>query len=337
MRKHSFLSSIGFLSGVLGFLYIRYGSPYSENQPGAMKWVLSGLCGWLSIYLMHAVSQKLDKIFSWESMPGKRLLIGIILNSCLSFILIYLLLYLHAWVALEDLNFLDFANPIMIKLAIIIFVWVLLGSILYFALYSYYLYSQGQVNEVKRKRKQIELQLKALKNQLSPHFLFNNLNTISSLLYKDLDLAENFVRKLASSYHYTLKTYDKRLVSIEEELAFVRAYTYLLKTRFRNQLEINIDIPEQAKSRKIPPLALQMLVENAAKHNQMSFEDPLHVEITADKKWIHVSNNKTKTPAGISSFNIGLGNINSRFKLLANKEIVVENGQTFTVKLPLLN
>ncbi|RQH16789.1 histidine kinase [Okeania hirsuta] len=118
-----------------------------------------------------------------------------------------------------------------------------MGSVLYFAFYSYYLYTQGQVNEIKRSRKQIDLQLRALKDQLSPHYLFNNLNTISSLLYKDKSLAEAYIRKLAGSYQYTLETYDKSLVSLREEMDFVKAYDYMLKTRFRDQIEIKYSVP----------------------------------------------------------------------------------------------
>lgn len=336
MRKHLFLSLIGFLSGLLCFLYIRFGSPYADQSISLLDVLLVGLTGIASTYTVYFCSRKLDVLFPWQSSPGKRLLIGILLNSILTFSLSYFLLYVYASLGLKNTEFLHLGDPIIIKLILITFVWVLLGSILYFGWYSYYLYAQGQVNEIKRKRKQIELQLKALKTQLSPHFLFNNLNTISSLIHKDQGLAEAFIRKLGLSYQYTLATYDKKLVSIAEELVFVESYKYLLKTRFQDQIEISIDIPESIQQGNIPPLALQMLVENAAKHNQMSHKEPLKVEIGADQKWIWVRNNKTKTPSGISSFHIGLQNINARFNILANQEIQVEDSGSFTVKLPIL-
>jgi len=179
--------------------------------------------------------------------------------------------------------------------------------------------------------------LRALKDQLSPHYLFNNLNTISSLIYKDKSLAEAYIRKLAGSYQYTLETYDKSLVSLKEEMKFVKAYEYMLKTRFQDQIEIDYLIPDEQMESQLPPLSIQMLVENAAKHNQLSKENPLKIEIGGDHKYLWVKNNKTKSPGGIQSFKIGLSNINARFKLLSSKEIIVENKEDFLVKLPLIS
>jgi LytS/YehU family sensor histidine kinase len=222
------------------------------------------------------------------------------------------------------------------KLGIVLLILVLIIEIIYFALYSYYSYTSFQIETVRQERKQIELQFKALKSQLSPHFLFNSLNTISSLVFKDKTKAEGFIRKLAEMYQYTLQSYQTQLISLREELDFVNSYQYLLQTRFGTKFQCTIEIDEELLASHIPPLTLQMLLENAVKHNVLSEEDPLKVQVTSDKKYIIVKNNITKKPQKVSSFQIGLKNINARYLLLREEGIAVSNGESFEVKIPLI-
>ena len=135
-------------------------------------------------------------------------------------------------------------------------------------MYSYYAYATVQIEAVKYERKQIDLQLRALKSQLSSHFLFNNLNTISSLAHNDAQQAETYIRGLANIYNYTLNSYHEKLVPFEDELQVVMAYLHMIQTRFGNSFHYTVDIPEHVKASRIPPLTLQMLIENAVKHNR---------------------------------------------------------------------
>jgi LytS/YehU family sensor histidine kinase len=224
----------------------------------------------------------------------------------------------------------------MIKFAILWFIIVQLFSVIYFALYSYYSYSTLQIQRIKLERKQIDLQLNALKSQLSPHFLFNAFNTISSLIYKDVNKAETFIRRLSEMYHYTLESYQTKLILFEEELEFVKSYIYLQETRFERVFECKIDLPASINNTKIPPLALQMLIENAVKHNLMSERNPLKVNVSFEDDHICVENNITEEPRKVPSFKIGLNNINARYQLLSNKEIIIANGQSFIVKIPVI-
>ncbi|MDW3647783.1 MAG: histidine kinase [Bacteroidia bacterium] len=336
MRKQLLHILIGISSGLLTFFYLNFGGDFLNGRPELRDLLFVSLLGVIIMQTIYGIRSLLDSYISWQERPGLRLLSGIFLNFISSISLIKIGMGLYASFRPELLPFQETSHPVFIKLIILSFSWVLMGSILYFAFHSYYLYSQGQLNEVKRSRKQIDLQLRALKDQLSPHYLFNNLNTISSLIYKDKNLAEAYIRKLAGSYQYTLETYDKTLVSLQEEMKFVKAYDYMLKTRFQDQIEIAYSIPQAQMESKVPPLSIQMLVENAAKHNQLSKEAPLKIEIGADSKYLWVKNNKTKSPSGIQSFKIGLSNINSRFKLLSAKEIIVENKDDFLVKLPII-
>ncbi|MEM8887942.1 MAG: histidine kinase [Bacteroidota bacterium] len=337
MRKHLIHILVGTSAGLLTFFYLTFGGTFLDGKPQLRDLLFVSILGALCMQVIYGIRIILDQHISWQEKPGIRLLAGIILNFISSLSLIKIGLGLYASFRPELTPFQNVSHPVFIKLTILAFTWVLMGAILYFAFYSYYLYSQGQVNEIKRSRKQIDLQLRALKDQLSPHYLFNNLNTISSLIYKDKSLAEAYIRKLAGSYQYTLETYDKSLVSLKEEMKFVKAYEYMLKTRFQDQIEIEYMIPDEQMEFQLPPLSIQMLVENAAKHNQLSKENPLRIEIGGDHKYLWVKNNKTKSPAGIQSFKIGLSNINARFKLLSSKEIIVENKEDFLVKLPLIS
>jgi LytS/YehU family sensor histidine kinase len=193
-----------------------------------------------------------------------------------------------------------------------------------------------QIESVKQERKQIDLQLKALKSQLSPHFLFNSLNTISSLVFVDKKKAKLFIRRLSKLYDYTLQSYHSKLITLKEELDFVESYQYLLAIRFEDKFKTNIRIDEGLWSTKIPPLSLQMLVENAVKHNTMSIEKPLIIDVFIEGEYICVTNTITESPKEKTSFHVGLKNINKRYLLLVNKGISVSNGNNFSVKIPII-
>ncbi|MEZ4781586.1 MAG: histidine kinase [Flavobacteriaceae bacterium] len=272
----------------------------------------------------------------WKSQLVNRFVSGIIVLFTTSFAFIYGLVVLYKKLSKQTVLEDELYQSNLIKLGIILFILMLIYNIIYFALYSYYSYSKLQIETVKFERKHYELQLKALKSQLSSHFLFNNLNTISSLAFKDVEQAENYIRGLAKIYHYTLNSYHVKLVSIQEEMDVVKAYLSLLSTRFGNVLNYSINISETNLKHKIPPLALQMLVENAVKHNQASTTNPLNIEVFEEHDQLVIRNNITNSPKKISSFNIGLNNINSRFKLLYNKEISIEEDNHYTVKIPII-
>ena len=213
---------------------------------------------------------------------------------------------------------------------------LLIYTVVYFAFYSYYSFATLQIESVKQERKQIDLQLKALKSQLSPHFLFNSLNTISSLVFADKSKAKLFIRRLANLYNFSLQSYQSKLITLREELDFVKSYQYLLAIRFENKFQSNINISDDLLDTKIPPLSLQMLVENAVKHNTMSIEKPLQIDVFSEGEYICVTNAVTDSPMGKTSFHVGLKNINKRYLLLANKGITVSNGKDFIVKIPII-
>ena len=179
---------------------------------------------------------------------------------------------------------------------------------------------------------------KSLKSQISPHFLFNSLNTLTSLMYEDRDLASDFVTRLASSYRYILDNREEDLVSLEKEMNFLDSFIFMMNVRHEQAIRIKTDIHHDALKSLIPTLSLQMLVENALKHNYYSKERPLEIEIfTAGTIGIVVRNNLQKRDLNEDSTKLGLQNIRKRYSFYTNQEVTVdEDDQFFTVTMPLL-
>jgi uncharacterized protein (UPF0333 family) len=335
-KKHLFIVLLGSILGFLLSFYLVESEAVETVSFSSFQVVLSCLTGIVVAYLIYTCSLILDKMLPWKKYVETRLFAGIVTLFGLSFLLISGMIYVFDYATNDTLNFMAVFEPMLIKLAIILFILILIFEIIYFALFSYYSYTTLQIEAVKQERKQIELQLNALKSQLSPHFLFNSLNTISSLVYKERSRAKIFIRKLANMYQYTLQSYTEKLIPLREELNFVYSYVYLLETRFKDAIICSIDISDELLDARLPPLALQMLIENAVKHNQKSIKEPLQIVIKSSKKYIIVENNITETPTNITSFKIGLKNINARYLLLHTEGIVVSNGNNFSVKIPVI-
>jgi two-component system, LytTR family, sensor kinase len=183
-------------------------------------------------------------------------------------------------------------------------------------------------------------QFEALKNQVSPHFLFNSLSILSSLVHVDANLSEKFIEQLSKAYRYILEQKENEAVSLKTELDFLNAYTFLLKIRFENKFDVRISINEdQAAKYRIAPLTLQLLVENCIKHNSMSQKEPLIISILIQGDHLIVVNpvRPRSEIERIPSTGIGMENIKNRYQLLTKSSVhVIQNDQLFTVKIPLL-
>jgi two-component system, LytTR family, sensor kinase len=187
------------------------------------------------------------------------------------------------------------------------------------------------------KRESLNAQLDALRTQVNPHFLFNNLNTLSSVIPEDPHLAVEFVQQLSKVYRHILEIKDEQSILLQEELEVLRAYAFLLKTRFGSNLDIVIDVPEEKLKNKIVPLSLQILMENAIKHNIVSSDKPLKIDVFAYNGNLVVSNKLQKKNQIYESTGIGLNNIRNRYKLISTRKVeVVEDTSQFTVSIPLI-
>jgi len=162
------------------------------------------------------------------------------------------------------------------------------------------------------------------------------MNTISSLIYRDPNIAENFIRNLADTFNYVLHTKDVKLVTLKEELEALKDFNYLLRIRYAEAVNLQIDIPEELLKSPIPPLTLQLLIENAVKHNIVTDDDPLKINVRHDGQKLIVLNNKTGSPSNTSSHKVGLENIRKRYAFFTPDEIKVIDEDYFQVELPIL-
>jgi LytS/YehU family sensor histidine kinase len=185
------------------------------------------------------------------------------------------------------------------------------------------------------KQESLKNELEALKNQINPHFLFNSLNSLNSLI-RDNKQATTFVNKLSFMYRYILQSGSQDLVTIKEELKFLESYIYLIKTRYRDRFQIDINVDENVLNKKLPALALQLLVENAVKHSEISETNPLLVKVYSEDDFVIVENLIKPRTTFVDSTGNGLVNLNKRYELLKNNNIIIsDTNQMFKVKLPL--
>lgn len=220
--------------------------------------------------------------------------------------------------------------------------------ILYEVVYFYRKWRENMVETAELRKEQVERQLEVLKSQINPHFLFNSLNTLSSLIQIDPQKADTFLEELATVYRYLLRKNSAELCHLEDELNFIKAYFHLLKTRYGESIQLQICVAEAMLKHQIPALTLQLLVENAVKHNVVSVGKPLIIKIyiqfielsehqTTNTKLI-VENNLQQKKNTIPSTKVGLNNILTKYGLLGfNSVEITQTADSFRVVLPLIS
>lgn len=216
--------------------------------------------------------------------------------------------------------------------------WITLTIVIIFHfIYYYNQYQQTKVKEQKVIAGTANARFDALKNQLDPHFLFNSLNVLTSLIEENPENAQKFTTSLSKVYRYVLEQKNKDLVSVDEELDFAKTYMTLLKMRFEES--IIFDIPERARDPecKVVPLSLQLLLENAVKHNTVTSSKPLHIKIYETNGMLVVENNLQSKQIVKKSSGVGLENIKQRYELLTNKKVHInQQAERFAVAIPML-
>ncbi|MBL7727320.1 MAG: histidine kinase [Dinghuibacter sp.] len=228
-------------------------------------------------------------------------------------------------------------NPL--KLSII---YIVLAGLLFHLLHAVVLYQARFRNKLleteQLKRENIQAELLAVKSQMNPHFLFNNLNVLSALVMKENSDANKFIEAFSTVYHYILHTGEKEMVPLEKELEFLQPYTFILNKRFGDSLQLHFNIEPGAMNHHILPVALQALIENAIKHNVVSRSQPLHIELYNDgEKALVLRNNLQPRINQQPSTQTGLNSLDKRYKLLTGRNIRIQRSDThFTVTLPLI-
>ena len=328
------------ITGAVLFLYIFYSIKGDLHLvKGEIKYfVFSLIVSNLAGLGMFFLSRFLNKKAPWHIATALRFMVELVVMALFIFLFTYGILQLCLkWQHLNPAAFYKTYHDAIIKVIILEVVILFIYTILDFTLYSYNQYAAVQIESVQVASTQLALQLGVLKSQLSPHYLFNSLNTISSIMYSDPEIAEQFIRKLAHTYQYILATQEQQLVPLSEELSFVQAYFFLLKARFGEAVHLALELPRRTYSSNIPPLTLQLLLENAVKHNAPSADSPLYIRIyLSDKNLLTVRNNILTHASKLQSYKIGLENIRQRYRYYAQAAISVIKADDFVVELPLL-
>jgi sensor histidine kinase YesM len=279
----------------------------------------------------------LQKKYPWQHDNVRRFLLELLITSVNAVVIISLLLYLF-YLIFNKFNITGLPNSTQYLINIII---SLIVNTIAVAIYEgSYLFNQWKnvlLETEKLKTEKAESQYAALKSQVNPHFLFNSLNSLSSLIRVSPEKAIDFVDKFSKIYRYVLDMNDKMVVELKEELEFLQSYYFLQKIRFGNNLEIDINIDANKINEFIPPLSLQILIENAIKHNEISSEKPLKISIYIENNFLIISNNLQLKNTAESSTGIGLVNIKERYMHLTDEraEFFITN-DNYIAKLPLL-
>ncbi len=209
---------------------------------------------------------------------------------------------------------------------------------IYFGIHFLKAWRKSELETEQLQKEGLKSQLEALKNHLDPHFLFNNLNILSSLIDTDKELSKEYLEKFAEVYRIILQNEVSELISLGQELDFIQSYLYLIKIRFQEDILVDIKVNNILKQRFIPPLSIQMLIENCIKHNAITETSPLNIKIyTEDSKFIVVENNLKPKKIKQAKKSSGLQNIKNRYDYFTSEQITVEQTHNvFKVKLPLI-
>ncbi|MDH4091372.1 MAG: histidine kinase [Cyclobacteriaceae bacterium] len=266
---------------------------------------------------------------SWFKFPVKRLVVAII--TTIGYTLLAVIGTMLLFESLFDFNFGSS------------FIWTIYFAVGITILISLVLHSrefllrgrQATLDAELLQKETIIAKYESLKSQVSPHFLFNSFNALTNLVYEDQDKAAKFIKQLSEVYRYVLDSRDKEVVSLDEERKFLTAYLFLQQIRFGDKLDLNIQL--DGTRSLVAPLVLQMLVENAIKHNIISTENPLKIYIYVEDEFIVIENNVQKKSVMFEeSAGVGLDNIAKRYAFLSDKSVEISSGEKFIVKLPII-
>jgi sensor histidine kinase YesM len=276
----------------------------------------------------------LNKTHSWLLDTRKRLFIQIFVSPLFTIGMLFLLIsFAHLILKHPNKVHAHHFDPLFIPgLFIAFFILTIEISHQFFKSWK-----QSLLEVEKYKTEIANAQLQNLRNQLNPHFLFNNLSVLTSLIYKSQDKAVDFINELSKVYRYSLENKNDELVLLEDELNFLEHYLYLLKIRFEGNIVFRIDIDENKKKTFLPPMCLQILVENTIQHNVASQANPLKVSIYTNEDSIIIENPIQPRTDKAESSKIGLANIQSRYSYFTDeKAVITTNDNIFKIALPLI-
>jgi sensor histidine kinase YesM len=281
------------------------------------------------------IEWKLEQYIPWLMKPILRFFLTAFLELSIGILILILVNWLiFIVIQKQEINTLFSRTSEGLKYLVI---FTFIGIVLINSSYFFRNWKQAAINEEKLKREKLAIEYEALKNQVNPHFLFNSLTALSSLVYKDQQKAVTFIREFSNVFRYVLESREKEVVDFATEKKLLESVSYLNQIRYEDSLQIKLNLSD-ATDKYIIPMALQMLLENAIKHNSISVNKPLKVEIMEEDGYVVVKNNLQPKKSEIISNKIGLENIKSRYKYLSDKDVLIKiSNEEFIVKIPVLS
>jgi hypothetical protein len=280
------------------------------------------------------IISKIEGRYSWLEQPKKKFFLHFFTLTIFSFIVSALLFYVFAILMFEGEKWVTFSE-VMNQAKLPAFISV---SIATFFTGADFLgnWKLEAVRAERLEKEKIATQYESLRNQVNPHFLFNSLNALSELVYENQALAVKYIHQLSKVYRYVLDSRNTEAATLRDELDFVESFVFLQKIRFGENLDVSIEV-KKSDSEFILPLSLQILIENAIKHNVVSEEDPLRISIYKNDQYIVVNNELRKKESMDEGTGIGLENIRMRYKYLTDQPVTIEESEKeFVVKIPIL-
>jgi len=305
---------------------------FGYTKSASQFWLVGffGACMWISLWKGNSyLSEILSLRNGWLTFPVRTFFIGIASTLIYTVGIVFLLVKLFELV--YSVNFGDISRMLYSSVVVTIIITFFMHG------RSFLLsWKETAIDAEKLKRESVSARYESLKNQVNPHFLFNSLNALTNLVYEDQNKAVKFIKQLADVYRYVLDTREMEIVALADEIKFLESYAFLQQIRFGEKLSIKILTQDSRGG--VAPLALQMLIENAVKHNEISEQNPLSIKVYYENNYIVVENNlQKKVQTGESSSGLGLENIIKRYQFLSDKKVEVsEKANHFIVKLPLI-
>jgi sensor histidine kinase YesM len=292
----------------------------------------------IAVYINAQINKQLQEKLPWQNNPIKRFISQSFLESFGTNLFVASLFIAFRYVQLTHLNIEIYVQYRTVLIQFILFAIVIeLNVVADLARYLLKQWHQSKLQQETFDKEKAQFNLELLRNQINPHFLFNNLNTLSALIYEDQDKASDFLRMLSKVYRNILEYKNKETVTLSEELAFFENYYQLLSIRFNEMILVEKNIDESMMQKQMIPLTLQLVMENAIKHNVVSKNHPLKITIETKRNYLFVSNVIQKKESLEFSSGLGLKILSSRYAFLSDSPFeVIKTDSTFTLKIPLL-
>ncbi len=331
-KKIGLMASVGILISIIIDVALPFEHP---NHSRLYDYILSAI---LSISIWEGnlfIDRIFNKRYSWIHHTFRRTVLQLPASVFYSILLIYIGMWVYnKYVCILPTSM---ANTLFLIATIIGTLFSIILLAIEISITFLKQWKNSTLEMEKYKAESLQAQLQNLKSQVNPHFLFNNLSVLSSLVYKDQDKAVSFISQLSKVYRYILENNKQELITLENELSFINSYIFLLKIRFEDSIQININVDEKFLNKLIPPLSLQILLENTIKHNEASEDSPLVVMMFVEANYLVVSNNKQLRYTQEKTSGKGLENIKMRYSYFTNESVEISNDEKmFIVKIPLL-